>query len=203
MNKTISINLGGIAFNIDDEAYKLLDEYLKAIEIQFSDVDERNEIIKDVEFRLAELFKEKISLSKEVITLGDVDDVIIILGKPEDFNPEMDENNEQNKQTNYRYTSKRMYRDPDNRLLGGVCGGMGAYLNIDSVLFRVLFVIIAILGFGTGLIIYLVLWIAIPEAGTTAQKLEMRGEPVTIENIRKSVQNEFEKVKNNINKNKK
>ncbi len=197
MNKTISINLGGLVFNIDDEAYKLLKEYLNAIEIQFSDIEERKEIVSDIELRLAELFKERISVNKEVISIGDVDDVIIILGKPEDFTQESEDTSTGKKKVYHIHISKRMYRDSDNRILGGVCSGMGAYFNIDSVLFRILFILITIL-FGSGIIIYLVLWIAIPEARTIAQKLEMRGEAVTIENIKKSVKNEFEKVKDNM-----
>ena len=94
-------------------------------------------------------------------------------------------------------TTKRLYRDPDNRVLGGVCGGLGAYFNNDPLLFRILFIII-FFGMGSGLIIYLILWIAIPEARTTAQKLEMRGEPITIENIKKAVREEFENVKKNM-----
>jgi phage shock protein PspC (stress-responsive transcriptional regulator) len=180
MNKTISINLGGQAFNIDDKAYKLLKEYLNAIEIQFSDIEERKEIINDVELRLAELFTEKISVSKEVITISDVDDIMTVMGKPEDFTQDSGETSTGKKKVYHVHISKRMYRDTDTRVLGGVCSGMGAYFNIDSLLFRFLFVFITIF-FGSGIIIYLVLWIAIPAALTTSQKLEMRGEAVTIE----------------------
>ncbi|MFO7829936.1 MAG: PspC domain-containing protein, partial [Bacteroidales bacterium] len=100
------------------------------------------------------------------------------------------------KSTTYQAT-KRLYRDPDNRFLGGVCGGLGAYFNIDPIVFRILFILI-FFGMGSGLIIYIILWIAMPEAVTTAQKLEMRGEPVTVENIKKAVREEFENVRKNM-----
>jgi len=93
---------------------------------------------------------------------------------------------------------KRMYRDQDNRILGGVCSGMGAYFRIDPIILRIIFVV-AVLGFASGLIIYLILWVVIPEAKTTAQKLEMRGEPVNVSNIGKTVKEEFNRVKNNMN----
>ena len=97
---------------------------------------------------------------------------------------------------NYK-TTKRLYRDPDNRIIGGVCGGLSAYFNTDPILFRILFILIS-LGMGSGLIIYIILWIAIPEAATTAQRLEMRGEAVTIENIKRAVREEFENIKKNM-----
>ena len=87
-----------------------------------------------------------------------------------------------------------MYRDPDTRILGGVCGGMGAYWHIDPIIVRVLF-LIALFGFGIGFLLYILLWIVIPVAKTTAQKLEMRGEPVTVENIKRFVREEFGNVK--------
>ena len=90
-----------------------------------------------------------------------------------------------------------MYRDPDHRILGGVCSGMGAYWHIDPLIVRILF-LVTFFGFGIGLLIYLLLWVVIPVARTTAQKLEMRGEPVTVENIKRFVREEFRNVKKNI-----
>ncbi len=91
-----------------------------------------------------------------------------------------------------------MYRDPDNRILGGVCAGMGAYWGADPLIIRIIFVV-ATLIFLSGAIIYLILWVVLPEAKTTAQKLEMRGEPVTISNIGKAVKEEFENIKKKMN----
>ena len=128
--------------------------------------------------------------------MDDVDEMITIMGNPEEFDDEKDDGSFQASSftaSGYR----RMYRDPDNRVLGGVCGGMGAYWHIDPVILRIIFVL-AFLGFGVGLLIYILLWIVIPEAKTTAQKLEMKGEPVTISNIGRFVKDEFGNVKKNM-----
>lgn len=204
MKTTITINLGGIVFHIDDDAYEILHTYLIAIERQFTSDDDRKEIMSDVEARLSELFTETLGQKRDVIMKDDVSRVVGIMGEPEDF---MDEETKKEtvgssgreykrKSMNYK-TSKRLFRDPDNRILGGVCGGLGNYFNIDPIVFRIIFILVA-LGMGFGLIIYIILWIAIPEALTTAQKLEMRGEPVTLENIKKAVRDEFENVKRNM-----
>ena len=87
-----------------------------------------------------------------------------------------------------------MYRDPDHRIIGGVCAGMGAYWDIDPIILRVLFVAFLVAG-GLGALIYLILYIVLPEAKTTAQKIEMKGEPVNIHNIKESVKEEFENVR--------
>ena len=197
MKTTITINLGGIVFHIDDDAYEMLHSYLIAIEKQFLKEDERKEVMSDIEARLSELFKETLAEKRDVIMKDDVSKVIEIMGEPEDFiDEETDQQETQKTKMNYK-TSKRLYRDPDNRILGGVCGGLGAYFNNDPLLFRILFIILLLAG-SVGFWIYLILWIAIPEAKTTAQKLEMRGEPITLENIKKSVRDEFERVKRNM-----
>jgi phage shock protein PspC (stress-responsive transcriptional regulator) len=202
MKTTITINLGGIVFHIDNDAYEMLHAYLLAVEKQFFDENERKEIMTDVETRLSELFKETLAGKRDVIMKEDVSKVIEIMGEPEDFVEETDQQSSgskthsKRKRTEYK-TTRRLYRDPDSRVLGGVCGGLGAYFNTDPILFRILFILI-FFGMGSGLIIYIILWIAIPEASTTAQKLEMRGEPITIENIKKAVREEFENVRKNM-----
>ncbi len=204
MKTTITINLGGMVFHIDDDAYEMLHTYLLAIEKQFVSEDERKEVMSDIELRLAELFSETIGQKRDVIMQEDVTRIIEIMGEPEDFvddeatqEPSGSEKSSSKKTSYHQKTTKRLYRDPDNRMLGGVCGGLGAYFSIDPLVFRIIFLIIA-LGMGSGIIIYLILWIVIPEALTTAQKLEMRGEPVTIENIKKAVRDEFENVRKNM-----
>ena len=204
MKTTITINLGGIVFHIDDDAYEMLHTYLHAIEKQFVSENERKEVMSDIEIRLAELFNEILGQKRDVIMKEDVTKIVEIMGKPEDFIDEETSQtttgsgkSESKRSTYHQKTNKRLYRDPDNRMLGGVCGGLGAYFNIDPIIFRIIFIIIA-LGMGSGIIIYLILWIVIPEAVTTAQKLEMRGEPITIENIKKAVRDEFENVRKNM-----
>jgi phage shock protein PspC (stress-responsive transcriptional regulator) len=90
-----------------------------------------------------------------------------------------------------------MYRDTDNRIIGGVCSGMGAYWNIDPVILRIIFIALILAG-GIGAIVYLILYIVVPEAKTTAQKIEMKGEPVNIHNIKEAVKNEFDSVRKNM-----
>jgi phage shock protein PspC (stress-responsive transcriptional regulator) len=90
-----------------------------------------------------------------------------------------------------------MYRDTDHRLIGGVCAGMGAYWNIEPWLVRTIFIVLTMMG-GLGILVYLILYIVLPEAKTTAQKIEMKGEPVNIQNIKDSVKKEFDTVRKNM-----
>lgn len=198
MKRAISINLGGIVFNIDDDAYRELQAYLTQIESCFSDREESKEIMNDIEVRIAELFNERITDYKKVITSKDVNDIIDIMGGPEQFGETENESTHKQRERFGPSGYRRMYRDPDNRILGGVCSGMSAYWQIDPIILRILFVI-AFLGFGTGLIIYIILWIVLPEAKTKAQKLEMMGEKVNVSNIGKAFKEEFNNVKKNMN----
>lgn len=198
MKRAISINLGGIVFNIDDDAYRELQAYLTQIESCFSDREESKEIMNDIEVRIAELFNERITDYKKVITSKDVKDIIDVMGGPEQFGETENESTHKQRERFGPSGYRRMYRDPDNRILGGVCSGMSAYWRIDPIILRILFVI-AFLGFGTGLIIYIILWIVLPEAKTKAQKLEMMGEKVNVSNIGKAFKEEFNNVKKNMN----
>lgn len=199
MTQTISINLGGLLFHIDDEAYEILKSYLQAIERQFNDEREKKDIIQDIEARLSELFVERIDRQKDLIRVDDVNAIISIMGEPHDFVEDEEEPaSESHRKQRHKRPSKRMYRDPDNRFFGGVCSGLGAYFNTDPWIFRALFIVFGVF-FLSGIVIYLILWIAIPEAITSAQKLEMRGEPITVENIKNTVKSEFENVKRKMN----
>ncbi|MBE9511930.1 MAG: PspC domain-containing protein [Bacteroidetes bacterium] len=198
MKRAISINLGGIVFNIDDDAYRELQAYLTEIESCFSNREESKEIMNDIEVRIAELFNERITDYKKVITSKDVNEIIDIMGRPEQFGETEKESTREQRERFGPSGYRRMYRDPDNRILGGVCSGMSAYWRIDPIILRILFVI-AFLGYGTGLIIYIILWIVLPEAKTKAQKLEMMGEKVNVSNIGKAFKEEFNNVKKNMN----
>ncbi len=195
MKITLSINLGGSSFNIDEDAYDELRKYLENLEVHFAREEGAAEIMNDIEARIAELFRVKLSGYKQVITIEDVREVIMILGKPEDFYGEEESKNRE-KQTTGGY--HRIYRDPDNRILGGVCAGMGAYWDIEPWILRIIFTVLIFAG-GFGLMVYLILWIVLPEARTTAQKIEMRGEPVNIQNIKEAVRREFDKVRKRMN----
>ena len=193
MNKTTSINLGGYFFHIDEDAYRKLSNYFDAVKRSLSP-DGREEIINDIESRISELFTEKLGTTKQVIGLKEVDDIISIMGQPEDYKIE-DESPKNDFQSNFTSTSstKKLYRDKDNSFLGGVLSGLGHYLGIDPLWLRIIMVIL-FFGFGTGLVLYIILWILIPEAVTTSQKLEMKGEPINISNIEKKVKEGFNEI---------
>jgi phage shock protein PspC (stress-responsive transcriptional regulator) len=200
MKKTVTINISGIIFHIDEDAYEILQVYLSRLNNRYSKTDGGKEIISDIESRIAELFREKIETGKEVITVDDVKEVTEILGNPDDFEAEGPQAGErQAKESDMGYVEKRLYRDPDSRVFGGVCSGLGHYLNIDPVILRIIFVILFFV-YGSSFLIYLILWIAIPKARTTAQKLEMKGEKINISNIERSFHEEFQEVKENFKK---
>ncbi len=194
MKITVSINLGGYSFNIDEDAYAELKRYLRNLEHHFAGEESASEILSDIETRMAEIFRTKITSFKQVINIDDVHQTISVLGTPEDIS----DNN--HKSTRDKFSSPgyhRMYRDPDNRIIGGVCSGMGAYWDIDPVIMRIIFVLLVLAG-GIGALVYLILYIVIPEARTTAQKIEMKGDPVNIHNIKEAVKKEFETVRKNM-----
>lgn len=193
MNKTTSINLGGFFFHIDEDAFRKLSNYFEAVKRSLSS-DGRDEIIKDIESRIAEIFQEKLGTTKQVVGLIEVDEVIAIMGQPEDYKIENDEpKNSYSSNYNVNYNSKKLYRDKENALLGGVMSGLGHYFGVDPLWLRIIMVIL-FFGFGTGIILYLILWILIPEATTTSQKLEMKGEPINISNIERKVKEGFNEI---------
>ncbi len=198
MNKTININLAGLIFHVDEDAYNRLSSYLAALKKQFSNEKGGSEIISDIEARVAELFTEKLTGTKQVITMRDVEEVIATMGSPEDYEAENDAEYQTSSSTSIgadgKKRNRRVFRDPDNSTIGGVCGGIGAYLNVDPLWLRLLFLLL-FFGFGTGVLLYIILWIVLPEAKTTAEKLEMRGEDVNIDNIERSIREEAENLK--------
>ena len=193
MNKTTSINLGGYFFHIDEDAFRKLSNYFDAVKRSLSP-DGREEIINDIESRISELFTEKLGTTKQVIGLKEVDDIIAIMGQPEDYKIE-EETPKNDFQSNYTSSSssKKLYRDKENSFLGGVLSGLGHYFGVDPLWLRIIMVIL-FFGFGTGLVLYVILWILIPEAVTTSQKLEMKGEPINISNIEKKVKEGFNEI---------
>ena len=195
MKKTFTVNVNGIVFHIDEDAFNVLNDYLSSIKKHFSREDGRDEIISDIEARIAEILQGSISDQKQVITIEDIEKVIEVIGLPSEFDGDevFEESNSSSKK------SKRLYRDPDNTMIGGVCSGLGSYFHSDPVWFRLVFVLAVVFGVGTGLIVYLILWIVVPEAKSTAEKLEMRGEKVNISNIENSIKEEIDKLKDKFN----
>jgi phage shock protein PspC (stress-responsive transcriptional regulator) len=197
MNRTITITISGIIFHIEEYAYEILREYLDNLKHHFSKTEGGDEIINDIESRIAEIFQSKISDKKQVIILEEVNEVIEILGKPENFDNAGDEKNAGSDNWNKsgeHFKSKRLFRDVDNKVLGGVCSGLGHYFSLDPVWFRLAFVL-ALIFFGSGVLVYLVLWIVMPKAMTTAEKLQMRGEKLNISDIEKNIKEEIEELK--------
>lgn len=196
MNKTVNINLANTFFHIDEEAYAKLRRYLESIKKSFSGTPGSDEIIADIEARIAELFSESMENDRQVITMKEVDDMIAVMGQPEDYHVDEDlfeEPQTESEQTTTR-RSKKLFRDWDNKYIGGVSSGLQHYLGIDALWIRILFLLLAIFGSGFGLILYVILWILVPEATTTAEKLDMRGEPINISNIEKKVKEGIDDV---------
>jgi phage shock protein PspC (stress-responsive transcriptional regulator) len=194
MKITLSINLGGYSFNIDEDAYAELKRYLRNLELHFAGEESSSEILSDIETRMAELFRTKITAYKQVITIEDVQQAESVMGTPEDIS------DNEGRSAREKFSSPgyhRMYRDTDNRIIGGVCAGMGAYWDIDPVIIRIIFVALVLAG-GIGALVYLILYIVLPEAKTTAQKIEMKGNPVNIHNIKEAVKKEFDTVRKNM-----
>jgi phage shock protein PspC (stress-responsive transcriptional regulator) len=195
MNKTVTINLGGIVFHIDEDAYQKLSRYFDAIKRSLNNSSGQDEIIKDIEMRISELLGEKLISDKHVIGLKEIDEVIAVMGQPEDYIIEDDSKGEPAYQAYKK--SKKLYRDKEKGMIGGVAAGLSHYLGIDVVWIRVI-LLLFFFGFGTGILAYIILWIATPEAVTTTEKLEMTGEPVTISSIEKKVREEFDSVSEKI-----
>jgi phage shock protein PspC (stress-responsive transcriptional regulator) len=172
MDKTININLGGTLFQVDEEAFVVLRDYLQAINTRFGRVKGGPETVEDIEYRIAEIFRSQRGTAG-VISRQNVDSMISIIGKPEDF--DLDGEEEEHSRTTFDMpAAKRLYRNPDDTVISGVCGGLGAYFSTDPVLFRILFILFTIFG-GIGLLIYIALWIAVPPANSIPRKKEMYG----------------------------
>ena len=210
MNKTFTINLNGRVYHINDDAYEVLNGYLGDLKRHFAQEEGAQEIMEDIEARIGELFTERMRYGMQVIGLSDVQDVIGIMGHPEEIAsgdttqepagqgaetdaPAEEADADRQKESapaeecGGRGKPKRLFRDPDDKIIAGVCSGLGVYFNVEPWIFRALFVITFLFGFGAPILIYVILWIVIPEAGTVAQKLQMRGEEANVENIRQAI----------------
>lgn len=189
MKKTISISIGGMSFQIEEDAYNALDNYLKAIRQKFAGFPEPEEIISDMEDRIAEQFLTKTGESK-IITQSIVEELITIMGRPEEFG----EDKIPHTATTTTPTNKRLMRNPDDVILAGICSGIAAYVGIDPVWVRLISALTVFFG-GFGVLLYLVLWIILPEAKTDTEKMQMRGEPVNLKNLETIVKERVEELK--------
>ena len=172
MNKTININLGGIFFHIDELAYQKLKLYLDAIRRSLSDDPQgRDEILNDIELRIGELLSERITNDRMVINDGDIDEITKIMGRPEDYSVDEELFVDEPKYSKST-SSKKLFRDADDKFLGGVCSGLAHYFGMDVIWMRLLWLVLFFF-FGTGFLIYILLWILIPQAVTIAVNLQI------------------------------
>ncbi len=203
MKKTLTVNLGGTVFHIDEDAYLLLDKYLSNLRIHFRKEEGSDEIMNDFEMRISELLNERVRLGYEVITIEQVDDVIKRMGKPEEIFGEEHFSSQAKEEYKVKIETtakKRFFRNPDDRILGGVAGGFAAYMGWDPTAVRLIIILLTFLLLGPfAIIAYILLWLIVPMANTAGEKLQMRGESVTIENIGKTVTDGFEKISADVN----
>jgi len=201
MNKTISINLGGSVFNIEEDAFVMLKNYLDRIKQNFVNDDAQTEIMHDIEMRIAELFAERMNDRKNVMVHSDVQEIISIMGRPEDYKLNDDDEKNTNKAFADNGNSKRrIFRDKDDAIAGGVCAGLSHYFGWDPLIPRLIVVFIFLISGGTAILGYILFWALVPAAETTAEKLRMRGEPVNVENISRFINEETKSAGERINK---
>lgn len=200
------MNLSGIIFHIEEDAYDKLNNYLSTIKGYFKNSEGCDEIMSDIEARIAEMLQGKVSATKQAVLMADVDSMIAIMGKPEDFAGENEsaksetnnrQENRENKDAHQATGRRRVFRDPDDKIIAGVCSGIGNYFGFDPIWLRAAFAL-SFFIFGSGLLLYIILIIIIPKAKTTAEKLEMRGEKVDVNTIGKAVNEEFEEFKDRV-----
>lgn len=193
MNKTISITLAGMIFHIEEDGYHKLQEYLEAIRKYFLEHDNSDEVMEDIETSIAEKFSDLLTKSKQVISSDDVEEIISVMGDVTDYqDPDAPEPNKEQtsssseqgeeEESQDNEVPKKLYRNPDDVVIAGVCSGLAAYMGIDPVIMRVAFVASLFFG-GAGILIYIILWLAMPDAKTSSQKLEMQGKRVTIKKL--------------------
>ncbi|SUJ14689.1 DNA-binding transcriptional activator PspC [Sphingobacterium spiritivorum] len=202
MNKTIIININGIVFHIEEDAYETLRSYMIDIKRHFGKSEDSKEILEDIENRIAEMFSERIeSGRKEVINNEDVNDVIAQMGRVSDFDTADESYGEGYTQQDYANNQsfsfgKKLMRDPDDTVISGVCSGIGHYVGLEARWVRLLFVLFVLLG-GSGILAYVILWIIMPVAITRADKMEMRGEAPNLQNFKKNFEEEMSGFREN------
>lgn len=202
MNRTVNINLAGLVFHIDEEAYGVLANYIADLRAHFQGTEGQDEIIADIEGRLAEIFRDRMGKLRDVVGLDDVQHAINLLGRPESFTDDEGSNGATSTSTKAdnepNRGPKRLFRDPDDKVVGGVCSGISHYFGISDPVWLRAALAISMFVFGSGFILYFILWAIIPKARTTTEKLQMRGENVTVSNIEKRISEEFNELKDRV-----
>lgn len=191
MKQTLTINLNQIIFNIDNDAYEVLSDYLKSIEKHFEKETEGEEIINDIEARIAEKFNGILNKKKAVVNLSDVKSIIKEMGTISDITNE-DDNEEQ---ADVPKITKKLFRNPDKKIIGGVAAGLAEYFGIDTYLMRLIMLALFIPMHGLLVLAYIIMWIKVPEAKKGSDKLLMKGQPITLSNLESTATNEEENTK--------
>lgn len=199
MKRTENINLGGVLFIIDEDAYLQLSDYIRRLETWFATKHGGNDVAKDIEARLAEIFLEYTKGGQQIVSHEMVAGAIATMGEPEEMDSAEDGEVGQPSATEDAIPIKRLFRDGLNKVLGGVCGGLAAYFNIDVTIVRVLFVVLPFMSFGAIIPIYIILWIAVPEAVTPIQRLMMTGQPINLSNVEKMASDGFNTIRSDVN----
>lgn len=208
MKKSFNVNLGGRIFQIDEDAYEKLNDYLVSLRTCFMNNECGEEIAADIEARLGELFEERVGDGTRIITISLVNEMIARMGNPESIledEPERENGDGDNSTSNSGETKKedatssaeeyirrmsmgkKLFRDGDNKLIAGVISGLAAYLNVSVILLRVIAVILCFITTFWAFLIYLVMWAVVPLAITTTDKLRMQGVEPTPENIAEKI----------------
>lgn len=192
MNKTIIININGTIFHIEEDAYELLRSYMSEVKRHFAYSPDSDEIVTDIENRLAEMFSDRLTIeNKQVIILQDVQEITAQMGTVADFEITEEE------AEYFPKMGKKLFRDTEDRIIGGVCSGIGHYLEIEARWVRLFMLLIVLLG-GSGIMIYAILWIVMPPAKTRTDKMAMKGEAINLQNFKKTFDEELENVRQGV-----
>lgn len=200
MKRTVSVNIKGMNFLIEEDAYELLQSYMERLNHGFRNEKGSKEIIEDIELRIAELCSAKLTDKKQVIEIEDIENILETLGDPSQYIDE--ENGDEyepsftNTKSNQKNSDKRLFRDIDNATIAGVCAGIANFFHIDVVIVRAIFVVMFFFG-GFGLPLYIILWVIVPKANSTIDKLRMKGVAITVESVRNEVESAAERLKTN------
>ncbi|HMW38895.1 MAG: PspC domain-containing protein [Saprospiraceae bacterium] len=198
MNKIMHMNIGGSPFSIDEDAYFKLDHYLDSISKKFTSQDTRKEIMQDIESRIAELLQEKMQ-QRTIVDLRMVSEVMNIMGSPQEFADGRENNHNEPLENEWGFRpGKKLYRDPYNKKIAGVCSGLSHYLGIEDPIFMRIAFLIGLTAGGATLLLYFALWILTKPAVTSSEQLQMKGMPVNIDNIAAKVEEKFAKFSDKI-----
>ncbi len=198
MKKNIQVNLSGCVYNIDEDAYQLLDCYLRNLRSYFSRQEDGVEIVDDIEARVSELIGEMTDGGREAVNIETIREIIDRVGEPDELCDVTADDKAAADNPEVGKPKRKLFRDVDHKMLGGVLAGLGCYLGVNPLWLRLLFVVLAWASFGFMLLVYIVCWIGIPAAVTPAERLEMKGDPVTAGSIKDEILARAQAVKTSV-----